>query len=57
MQLDQSVFFISGGASGLGAAAARHIVVAGGYVLIADINDEAGTALAKELGARALCAY
>jgi len=57
MQLDQSVFFISGGASGLGAAAARHIVVAGGYVLIADINDEAGTALAKELGARARYAH
>jgi NAD(P)-dependent dehydrogenase (short-subunit alcohol dehydrogenase family) len=53
MQIKDKCFLISGGGSGLGAATARLIVQEGGQVVIADVNQEAGTALAKELGARA----
>jgi len=50
MRLDGATFFITGGASGLGAACARTFVAGGANVLIADLNKEAGEALAKELG-------
>ncbi|QNM95834.1 SDR family NAD(P)-dependent oxidoreductase [Chitinimonas koreensis] len=53
MQLKDSVFLVSGGASGLGAAVARMAVAAGGRVVIADRNADAGEALAAELGANA----
>lgn len=53
MELKQSVFLVTGGASGLGAAAAREIVAAGGKVVLADMNKEGGEALATELGANA----
>ena len=45
------VALISGAARGMGAAHARAIVAEGGKVVIADILDEEGTALAQELGA------
>jgi NAD(P)-dependent dehydrogenase (short-subunit alcohol dehydrogenase family) len=44
------VFIITGGASGLGAATARMLAGAGGKVVIADVQAEAGAALAAELG-------
>jgi NAD(P)-dependent dehydrogenase (short-subunit alcohol dehydrogenase family) len=44
------VFLVTGGASGLGAATARMAVAAGGKVILADLNREAGEALAAELG-------
>jgi len=50
MQLAGSTFLISGGASGLGAATARAFAAAGARVLLADLNDAAGQALAGELG-------
>ena len=50
MQIEDNVFLITGGASGLGAATARMIVAAGGKVLLADVQAEAGQALAAELG-------
>ncbi len=50
MELKNSTFIVTGGASGLGAATARTIVAAGGNVVIADVNADAGNALAKELG-------
>ena len=53
MKIAGSVSLITGGASGLGAATARHLVALGGRVLIADLNEAAGTALAAELGAAA----
>jgi NAD(P)-dependent dehydrogenase (short-subunit alcohol dehydrogenase family) len=50
MQIQNNVFIITGGASGLGAATARMIVEAGGKVVLADVQVEAGQALAAELG-------
>ncbi|MFJ2987530.1 SDR family NAD(P)-dependent oxidoreductase [Collimonas sp. NPDC087041] len=53
MQIENNVFLISGGGSGLGAATAAMLVAAGGKVVIADVNKEAGAALATQLGANA----
>jgi NAD(P)-dependent dehydrogenase (short-subunit alcohol dehydrogenase family) len=53
MQIKNSVFLVTGGASGLGAATARMAVEAGGKVVLADMQAEAGEALAKALGAAA----
>ena len=44
------VALISGGAQGMGAAHARALVAEGASVVIGDILDEAGTAVAAELG-------
>jgi NAD(P)-dependent dehydrogenase (short-subunit alcohol dehydrogenase family) len=53
MQIKNSVFLITGGASGLGAATARLAVEEGGKVVLADMQAEAGGELAKSLGAAA----
>lgn len=53
MQLQDSVFVVTGGVSGLGAATARMIVQGGGKVVLADINQSAGVAMQAELGANA----
>ncbi|MGH8799851.1 MAG: 3-hydroxyacyl-CoA dehydrogenase [Casimicrobiaceae bacterium] len=53
MQLSGSVFLITGGASGLGAATARMVVAGGGKALLADVNEDQGKTLAAELGASA----
>ena len=52
MLIKNSVFLITGGASGLGAATARMAAENGGKVVIADMQAEAGEKLAQELGAR-----
>ncbi len=52
MEIANKVFIVTGGASGLGAGTARMLVANGGKVVIADLQDEAGEALAKELGQR-----
>jgi NAD(P)-dependent dehydrogenase (short-subunit alcohol dehydrogenase family) len=52
MRIAGSTFLVSGGASGLGAACARTLAAAGGNVVIADLNADAGQRLAVELGAR-----
>lgn len=44
---------ISGGASGIGAAAARRFVAEGARVVLGDVNEAAGRALATTLGERA----
>lgn len=54
MQIKDSVFIITGGASGLGAATARMIVAGGGHVVLADVQVEAGEKLAAELGGQFL---
>ena len=50
MEITNKVFIVTGGASGLGAGTARMLVANGGRVVIADVQDEPGQALAKELG-------
>jgi len=53
MQLNGNSFIVTGGASGLGAATTRMLVGAGGRVVIADLKEAEGQALAAELGANA----
>ncbi|THF64395.1 3-hydroxyacyl-CoA dehydrogenase [Pseudothauera rhizosphaerae] len=53
MKITNKVFLVTGGGSGLGAATARMLVEAGGKVVLADVNAEAGEQVAKELGAAA----
>jgi len=50
MKLKQVKALVTGGASGLGFAVASHLVANGAKVALLDINDEAGTAAAAELG-------
>src|SRR3984893_15472073 len=50
MEIQGKVFLVTGGASGLGAGTSRMLVANGGKVAVADLNDTAGTAFAKELG-------
>ncbi len=47
-------FIVTGGGSGLGAAVARMLAGAGANVAIADVNVEAGTDIAAELGDAAI---
>ncbi|SDH35088.1 MULTISPECIES: 3-hydroxyacyl-CoA dehydrogenase [unclassified Duganella] len=49
MQIQDGVFIITGGASGLGAATARMLAGQGGKVVLADVQADAGQALAAEL--------
>jgi 3-hydroxyacyl-CoA dehydrogenase / 3-hydroxy-2-methylbutyryl-CoA dehydrogenase len=53
MRIDGSSTLVAGGASGLGAATVRRLHGAGASVVIADLNADAGEALAGELGERA----
>jgi NAD(P)-dependent dehydrogenase (short-subunit alcohol dehydrogenase family) len=53
MELRGSTFLVTGGASGLGAATVRMAAQRGSNVVIADVNEAAGKALALELGAGA----
>jgi NAD(P)-dependent dehydrogenase (short-subunit alcohol dehydrogenase family) len=52
VRIEGSTAFVAGGASGLGEATARRLRAGGAEVVIADLNEERGTALASELGAR-----
>jgi NAD(P)-dependent dehydrogenase (short-subunit alcohol dehydrogenase family) len=50
VEIKDNVFIITGGASGLGAGTARLLVEYGAKVVIADLNEAAGQALATEIG-------
>ena len=50
MSFEGEVVLVTGGAGGLGAASVRRLHGAGAAVVIADLNDEKGKALADELG-------
>jgi len=52
MQIKSSVFLVTGGASGLGAASARMAAENGARVVIADMQQEAGEKIAKEINGR-----
>lgn len=49
-RFDGKLAVITGGASGIGAATARRIAAEGGRILVADLQEERGRALAAELG-------
>jgi NAD(P)-dependent dehydrogenase (short-subunit alcohol dehydrogenase family) len=51
MDIHSHVFLVTGGASGLGEGSVRRLVAAGARVVIADLQDALGEALARELGA------
>ena len=52
MNLSETVALVTGGASGLGEATARRFVAAGAHVVVVDLNDERGSALASELSGK-----
>ena len=51
MKIENHVFLVTGGASGLGAATARLLAHEGASVVIADLNRSAGEAIVAEIGA------
>ena len=53
MKLNQIRAVVTGGASGLGNAVAQRLIGAGGKVTLLDVNEAAGQAAAKSLGAAA----
>jgi len=53
MKIADARAVVTGGASGLGHAVARHIAAAGGNVVLLDVQEGAGRAAAAALGARA----
>ena len=50
MNLEESSPIVTGGASGIGEAAARQLAAAGSRVVIADLQEEKGQQVASELG-------
>jgi len=56
VKLDGAAVFVSGGASGLGAATVRRLIAGGAKAVIADRDEARGQALARELGAAAVFA-
>jgi len=55
ISMQGKVVLISGGARGMGEAQARHIVQAGGHVVIGDVLHEQGRVVANDLGSA--CIY
>ncbi len=51
MDIKKTTAIVTGGASGLGAAVAAHLVAQGAKVGIADMNTEKGQAMASDIGA------
>lgn len=52
MQLEGRVAVITGGGDGIGAGVARRFAAEGAAVLVADVNEETGRAVADEIGGR-----
>ena len=53
MDIKGKVFVVTGGASGLGAATATHLIGLGAKVIIVDMNHEHGEAMQRQLGEHA----
>jgi NAD(P)-dependent dehydrogenase (short-subunit alcohol dehydrogenase family) len=53
LQVEDSIFFITGGGSGLGAATARLLAENGAQVFLADVDEEAGEQMASQIGSGA----
>ena len=53
MRLQDKVAIVTGGAAGIGKATARRFIEEGAWVIICDVNEEAGQRAATELGERA----
>lgn len=53
-RLDRKVAVITGAAQGMGAAHARRFIAEGAKVILTDVNEKGGAALAKELGPNAV---
>src|SRR5450631_761986 len=51
MNFINTLAVITGGASGLGKAVATRVIAAGGKAVVIDLQEAAGQALAKEIGA------
>ena len=56
MQIENKVFIVTGGASGLGAATAELLISTGAKVMLVDMNAEAVAAQAQRLGAQSVVA-
>ncbi|WP_285768731.1 SDR family NAD(P)-dependent oxidoreductase [Peribacillus sp. SI8-4] len=54
MDIEKTIAAVTGGASGLGAAAVRNIIKKGGKAIILDLSEANGAGLAQELGDSAL---
>jgi len=52
MDLNATSALVTGGASGIGLASARRLAALGARVVVLDMNEEKGDAVAKELGGR-----
>jgi NAD(P)-dependent dehydrogenase (short-subunit alcohol dehydrogenase family) len=50
MKINDALAVITGGASGLGLAVARHLVAAGGRVALLDVQEGLGRVAVDELG-------
>jgi NAD(P)-dependent dehydrogenase (short-subunit alcohol dehydrogenase family) len=50
MNLNGASAIVTGGASGIGEASARQLALLGAHVVIADLNEELGQAVASEIG-------
>lgn len=53
MQLNTINAIVTGASSGLGESVARHLIEAGARIVLADLNEQRGQALAEELGGNA----
>lgn len=51
MNIQEALAVVTGGASGLGRAVAEHIIACGGRAAILDLQEEAGRAAARQIGA------
>lgn len=54
MEINKKTFVVTGASSGLGEAVASRLVNLGAAVVLADINEEGGQAVAEKLGAQAI---